>query len=235
VTKRSLFRWLAGTVHGTVVALALACGACYEAMGAAGDALANQITAPRNKLIFACGETRTFTDSQVIDHVAFDGPTRNRSEVAVLVIPSWYAPWTLQIRSIDGRHVAGECRPGDAGPQADVETVTGNPPKETRVQECLRVALLAGNRAVRLSVSSKGHGSAWDNTKVKGARADGTVVFPAHVGGLYSAHVCQPRHNGRPVFWIRDEHTLTCVSAACPPVDQPSARLGEAPKRPTRG
>jgi hypothetical protein len=221
VTKRSLVRWLAGAAHGAVIALALACGACYEAMGGLGDALSNRITAPRDKLIFACGETRAFTDSQTIDHLAFDGPTRDRSEVAVLVIPGWYVPWTLQVRSIDGRQVAGECRPAEAGPKAAVEPVTGDPPKERRVQECLRVALLAGHRIIRLSASSMGQGSAWDNTKVKGARADGTVVFPAQLGGLYSAHVCQPRQSARPVFWIRDEHTLTCVSAACPPVDEP--------------
>ena len=86
--KRRLFRGRPTVAHGAVMAVAVACGGCAEMLGGYGDALGNQMLAPRDKLNSACGETTAvFEDSPLIDRVGFDGPTRGRSEVAVLVIP----------------------------------------------------------------------------------------------------------------------------------------------------
>ena len=230
VTTRRPFPWRSSIARGLLIGAAATCGACYDAMAGLGEALTNRTLAPRDKLFFLCAGTRAFSDSPVVDRLGFDGPTRDRADVAVLVIPAgWFGSWTLRVMSVDGRPVPGECRSSEAAPESIVEGRTSDSAGVARTDECLRVGLLAGSRVVALSARSKGYGSSWDNTKVKGARLDGTIVFPAKAGGLYSAHVCQPRQHPRPVFWIRDERSLTCISAACPPPEVPPATLEEAP------
>jgi hypothetical protein len=203
-----------GVLLGCAVVLSNGCLAHF-------DAPFNRMAAPRAKLWYPCHEaSRTvFGDSHVIDLVAYDGQTRERSEVAVLVIP-WLGPfyaqpgahlahWDLRARTLDGRSLSSECS------------------KEgTQPNECLRLALLPGSRVITLSVEAKASGSAMDATYVKGARTDGTVAFSARAGGLYSAQVCTLREGDKVMFWVRDEASLTCVSAGCPPADDLQAPVG---------
>jgi hypothetical protein len=208
---------------------------CAEIAVGLGEVGNNWAFSPRERLSFACDFPPTvepFPDSLSVPYAAFDGPEQERPHVAVLVVPSWYGRWTLHPRTVDGRPFLGRCSSTTTRSGSVYgEGKEPNPPEGTRTNECLRLALLPGSRIITLSAVSDGRGSVWDDTKVKGARIDGTVVFPARAGGLYSVHACLPKESQQALFWVRDETSLACVSAGCPPSEElprwESPRVGD--------
>ena len=195
----------------TGLLLAGAVGPCW----ACSTGVVNLMTAPREKLTFACRNTAAFTDEPGVDAVAYEGSVRDRSMMAVLVVPRLPYGWRLQVKAVDSRSTTQTCKPTptEASPNADTLT-------SARPGECLRLVLPTGNRDLRMLAASKASGDSIDGTYVKGAYVLGPVSFDAKANGLYSVHVCAPADSKVPLFWVRDERTNSCVSAPCPVLEE---------------
>ena len=173
--------------------------------------LYDSMTARRERLTFACRNTAAFTDVPDLDAVTYQDGLRDRSTMAVLVVPQLPDRWRLQVTAVDSRSMTGTCKPAPTEATPDADTLTG-----ARSGECLRLVLPTGSRDLRLLAASKAPRSFWDDGYVKGAYVQGRVTFDAKANGLYSVHVCAPADSKAPLFWVRDERTNSCVSAPCP-------------------
>ena len=149
------------------------------------------------------------------DFRAYDGPIVKRPDVAVVVVPAisdscvrphyTVAYWTPYIASVDERRkVLGPDRKTGKERQQDF------PKNCVTCSECLRLALLPGPRVMQVGVWS------WGSANQKYTDLRGSTQFEALAGGLYSVQACQPGPKEPPLFWVRDERTLQCVSSACP-------------------
>jgi hypothetical protein len=196
---------------GLLVAAAVApCWACT--LGAY-----NLLAAPRETLTFACRNTPTFSDEPDLDVVTYEGRLHDRSMMAVLVVPRLtHRWWTLRVTAVDSRSMTGECRP--ATTEASEEKADSGP--DPRSGECLRVATPTGSRSLRLLATSKPVGESWEADYLRGGHVEGSATFVAKPNGLYSVQVCAPGDRKTPLFWVRDERTNSCVSAACPVLEE---------------
>jgi hypothetical protein len=77
------------------------------------------------------------------------------------------------------------------------------------VQDCFRLAILPGTHILTVHAVSEEWGR-------RPSRIHGRVQFTAEAGGLYSIHGCQAGLNHGPLFSVRDEKLLKCVSDVCP-------------------
>jgi hypothetical protein len=161
--------------------------------------------------------TQAFIDSTKAALRAYDGPPADRGAVAVaLVVPvpdrSSQDRWTLFLASIDRHRKVIGIDP-ETGAERVVRLPVGAPSARS-------VALMPGQHAIDFELWSAGSGPQ------KGGEAyrrpttlRGSITFAAAAGGIYSIHACQPHDRKEPLFWVRDEQTLRCISTTCPPTE----------------
>jgi hypothetical protein len=167
-----------------------------------------------------CGPVATMgaaEENRPIAYRAYEGPVVQRQEVAIVVVPAKsdscadrnpHSPyWTPYVVSVDGRRkVFGPDR------KTGKEREMNFPRNCVTCEECLRVALAPGSHTMGVGMWTWGS-VAPDR---KGTDIQRLVQFEARAGGLYGIYVCQPGPQTQPLFWVRDEATRACVSAACP-------------------
>jgi hypothetical protein len=199
--------------YGVLAALSTA--GCFEigaALGErAGDATLAAFRSHAKVIPCSLAEAPQLVERGVVTRRAFDGPIRARTDVAVVVTRnSWSAlgfTTSLDASGIDGR---SEARAQD--PDGSTDKTLRLPLDDGDCgagQECFQLTVLPGHHVVTLRAVSEGGDK-------RRSRIGGRVEFVAEAGGLYSFQVCRPSTNDGPVFWVRDESALTCVSTLCP-------------------
>ncbi|HVR69771.1 MAG TPA: hypothetical protein VMT87_02915 [Vicinamibacteria bacterium] len=156
-------------------------------------------------------------EDQPIAFRAYDGALRQRQEVAVVVVPAisdscverspHHLYWTPFVEAVDGHHkLLGPDRKTGKERQMDF------PRNCVTCDECLRMALSPGVHTMTVGVWT------WGSVAPDRKHTDvqRVVQFAAQAGGLYAIRACQPGPENQPLFWVRDEATLRCVSATCP-------------------
>jgi hypothetical protein len=161
----------------------------------------------------ACGLPVTKRTIDVgADFRAYDGSVLKRQDVAVVVLSansnfrrSLNDYWRPYVSSVDERRkVLGPDR------KTGKERLQDFPKNCDAYGECLRLSMLPGLHVMRVGVWS------WGSPNQKYTDLRGSTQFEARAGGLYSVHACRPATQDQPLFWVRDERTLQCVSSACP-------------------
>jgi hypothetical protein len=154
----------------------------------------------------AAEDSTQFVDSPVVSRWAYDGRIRPRHEVAALFVRSILGHATgvtmVYADALDGRVDISDVQP-DRHARLPFES------SDCVVQDCFRVALLEGTHMLTLHAVSEERGR---RPSVIRSR----VQFAAEAGGLYSIHGCQAGSSHEPLFWVRDEKSLKCVSDRCP-------------------
>ena len=175
---------------------------------------------PAARFEHACGPAtlnEAVKDDEQAAFRAYDGSVVKRQEIAVVVVPAIsdscvrhdpHTPyWTPYIVSVDERReVLGPDR------KTGKERLVRLPQNCVHCDECLRLALMPGPHVMTLGVWTGG--SVAPDRKYTDLR--GSAQFQARAGGLYSIYACQPGTQKQPLFWVRDEGTLACVSTTCP-------------------
>ena len=199
----------------TSITLESRLGSCWPALlafWACCTGVVNLMTAPREKLTFACRNTAASPTSRGWNTVTYEGSVRDRSMMAVLVVPRLPYGWRLQVKAVDSRSTTQTCKPTTTEASPDrADTADKCSPGE-----CLRLVLPTGNRDLRMLAASKPSGDSIDGDLRQGSVRPGPRYFDAKANGLYSVHVCAPADSKVPLFWVRDERTNSCVSAPCP-------------------
>jgi hypothetical protein len=140
---------------------------------------------------------------------AYGGASQSREEVSVLVIRRSSGTTRMYATAVDGREEAW-VQEGDGKWHIRFPADGLGCPLGVR---CDLLAVLPGGHEATLEAIASEVGK-------KASRIPGRVRFSAEAGGLYSIQACQADVNGGPVFWVRDEHSLKCVSTECPDVQQ---------------
>lgn len=168
----------------------------------------------------ACGPptVEAAPDTEDADFRAYDGALLERHDVAVVVVYSCFprrpndSYWRLYISSVDERRkVLGPDR------KTGKERLQDLPRNCDACNECLRLSVLPGPHVMQVGVWS------WGSPNQKYTDLRGTAQFEARAGGFYSLRACQPAGRDQPLFWVRDEGTLQCVSSDCPEGISPAA------------
>ena len=152
------------------------------------------------------------------DFRAYDSSVLERPDVAVVVVSALpiscrrsriqslnESYWHSYVSSVDERRkMLGPDR------KTGKERLQDFPKNCVECNECFRLSLLPGSHVMGVGVWS------WGTPNQKYTDLRGSTHFEARAGGLYSVNACRPVGRERPLFWVRDEHTLQCVSSDCP-------------------